>query len=226
MSQQLWTDVESYLRSLLAPMDEFLQHTLEASTEAGLPEIQVSSSQAKLLALLAHLQGAQSILEIGTLGGFSTIWLARALPEDGRLVTLEADSRYADVARANLEAAGLGEIVDVRTGPALDTLPILAEEGLDPFDFVFIDADKPNTPDYFSWAVRLSRRGGLIFVDNVVRQGELIDEDSEDPSVQGMRRLIEQVAVDPRVDATAIQTVSEKGHDGFVLARVVGDSGQ
>jgi predicted O-methyltransferase YrrM len=171
---------------------------------------------------LARLQGARAILEIGTLGGYSTVWLARALPEGGRLVTLEANADYAEVARANIARAGLGELVEVRIGPALDALPQLVAEGGGPFDVVFIDADKRSNPEYLHWALELTRPGSLIVADNVVRGGEVADAASEDPSVVGVRRFLDLVAVEPRLSATAIQTVGAKGHDGFALALVMG----
>ncbi|MGD9855799.1 MAG: O-methyltransferase [Planctomycetaceae bacterium] len=218
MSLEQWTDVDNYLGGSFAPHDAALQAALEVSAEAGLPDIQVSPLQGGLLAWMARSLDAKSILELGTLGGYSTIWLARALPADGRLVTLESNPRHAEIARRNIAVAGLSEIVDLRVGAALETLPTLAQE--DPFDLVFIDADKPNTPEYFSWAVRLSHPGSVILVDNVVRNGELINAASDDPSVQAMRRLIDQLAADPRVDSAALQTVGSKGYDGLILARV------
>jgi predicted O-methyltransferase YrrM len=191
-----------------------------ASTEAGLPAINVAPNQGKLLHLWARMVGARSILEVGTLGGYSTIWLARALPDGGRLISLEADARHAEVARANIARAGLQAVVEVRLGMALDTLPELAAEGREPFDFVFIDADKPNNAAYFDWALTLSRPGSIIVVDNVVRDGDVIDADSDSSTVQGVRRLLERIAAEPRVSATAIQTVGAKGYDGFAIALV------
>lgn len=223
MPQQQWTAVDRYFTDLLAPSDPALDEALRASAAAGLPSINVAPNQGKLLMLLARMQGARAILEIGTLGGYSTIWLARALPEGGWLVTLEADPKHAEVACANIARAGLAGTVELRLGPALDTLPRLAEEKRGPFDFVFIDADKTNNPAYFEWALRLARRGSVIVVDNVVRGGAVADAASRDPGVRGVRRLAEMLAAEPRVSATAIQTVGEKGHDGFVLALVVGD---
>jgi len=223
MSQDLWTAVDGYITGLLVPADPALDAALEASAAAGLPAINVAPNQGKLLMLLAQQQGARSILEIGTLGGYSTIWLARALPAGGRLVTLEANPEYAEVARANLARAGLADVAEVRVGPAAESLPRLAEEGAGPFDVVFIDADKQSTPEYFGWALRLARRGTLIVVDNVVRDGAVIDADSENPAVQGIRRFNELLAAEPRVSATAIQTVGSKGHDGFALALVTAD---
>jgi len=221
MSDERWTAVDRYITDLLVPPDPVLDAALDASAAAGLPAIQVAPNQGKLLGLLARLQGARSILEIGTLGGYSTIWLARALPAGGRLVTLEADPKHAEVARANLAAAGLADVVDVRLGPALDTLPQLAAEELDPFDLIFIDADKPSNAQYLAWALALSRLGTLIVVDNVVRAGAVIDADSDDPNVAGTRRLFELLAEEPRLSATAIQTVGSKGHDGLALAVVI-----
>jgi len=221
--QELWTAVDRYFSELLSPPDAVLDAALKASAAAGLPEIQVSANQGKLLHLLARLQGARSILEIGTLGGYSTIWLARALPKDGRLVTLEAEPKHAEVARSSIARAGLGSIVEVRLGRALDILPQLAAEKPRPFDLVFIDADKPSIPEYFAWALKLSRKGSLIIVDNVVREGAVIDAGSEDASVHGVRKLHEQLAAEPRVTATAIQTVGTKGYDGFTIALVTAD---
>jgi predicted O-methyltransferase YrrM len=221
--QQQWTAVDHYLTDLLVPSDAALDAAVGASDAAGLPPISVSPSQGKLLWLLARLQGARAILEVGTLGGYSTIWLARALPPDGRLVTLEADRKHAEVARVNLAQAGLADAVDVRQGAALDTLPRLDAEGHGPFDLVFLDADRRNLPDYFTWALKLSRRGSLIIVDNVIRRGAVADPTSSDPDVQGVRRLNELLASEPRVSATAIQTVGVKGHDGFALILVTGE---
>ena len=220
MSLAQWTKVDDYFNGLLAPSDPALDAALEHSTAAGLPPHQVAPNQGKLLHLLARIQGARTVLEIGTLGGYSTIWLARALPEGGRLVSLEADPRCAEVARANVERAGLGEVVEIRTGKALESLPRLAEEGQGPFDVVFIDADKPGNPDYLAWALRLTRPGSLIIGDNVVRDGEVADPASTDPRVQGVRRFTELIAAEPRLTATAVQTVGEKGYDGFALALV------
>lgn len=223
MSQKTWSAVDRYLSDLLIPADRVLDETLAESEAAGLPPINVAPNQGKLLSLLARLRGARTILEIGTLGGYSTIWLARALPVGGRLVTLEADPNHAQVARANLAGAGLADMVDLRLGQALDTLPILASEGQGPFDLVFIDADKVNIPAYFSWALKLSRLGSLIIVDNVVRNGAVLDATSEDPNVQGVRRFFQQLATESRVSATAIQTVGSKGYDGLALVLVTAD---
>ncbi|MFD5325385.1 O-methyltransferase [Streptomyces sp. NPDC127092] len=219
--QAQWTTVDHYFTDLLAPADEALTAALADSTAAGLPEIAVAANQGKLLHLLVATQGAKNVLEIGTLGGYSTIWLARALPADGRLVTLEYDPKHADVARGNLARAGLDKTVEVRVGPALDTLPLLEQEGAGPFDFVFIDADKVNNPHYVSWALKLSRPGTLIVVDNVVRGGKVATEHPDDPSVTGTREMFDLVAAEPRLDATAVQTVGTKGYDGLLIARVV-----
>ena len=223
MSQERWTAVDQYIGDLLLPPDASLDAALQASVAAGLPQINVSPAQGKLLQLLAQLQGARTILEIGTLAGYSTIWLARALPSGGRLVTLEAEPKHAEVARANIARAGLAGVVDLRLGPALETLPRLAAEGQGPFDLIFIDADKQSTAEYFAWALRLARRGSLIVVDNVVRNGAVADPDSADPGVQGIRRFNEVLAAERRVSATAIQTVGSKGYDGFALALVTAD---
>jgi predicted O-methyltransferase YrrM len=220
MNQDQWTAVDRYFEGFFVPADPVLDEALRASAAAGLPAIQVSASQGKLLHLLARACGARAILEIGTLGGYSAIWLARALPAGGRLVTLEYVARHAEVARANLARAGLDSLADVRVGAALETLPALAAQGAGPFDFVFIDADKANIPQYFDWAVRLARPGTIIVVDNVVRAGDVLDAASDDPSVQGVWRFNEQVANDPRVSATVLQTVGGKGWDGFALAVV------
>jgi len=220
MSQDRWTAVDSYISDLLVRPDEALEAALEGSEAAGLPAIQVAANQGKLLHLLARLQGARSILEVGTLGGYSTIWLARALPPGGRLITLELEPRHAEVARANIARAGLAERVEVRVGPASESLPRLTQEGVEPFDLVFIDADKEGYPDYLGWALRLTRPGSLIVADNVVRGGALIDPDSSDPRVQAVRRFIELVAAEPCLDATVIQTVGSKGYDGLAFALV------
>ncbi|MEH1940386.1 MAG: O-methyltransferase [Nostoc sp.] len=222
MTQEQWTAVDRYFTDLLVPTDPALDAALQSSAAAGLPPHNVSPNQGKLLLLLAQIQRARSILEIGTLGGYSTIWLARALPSDGRLITLEADPKHAEVARANIAHAGLSDIVDLRLGQALTTLPQIAAEG-HIFDLIFIDADKPNNPDYFAWALKLSRRGSTIVADNVVRNGAVIDPSSSDPSVQGVRRFNQLLASEPRVSATAIQTVGSKGYDGFAIAIVTAD---
>ncbi len=222
MTKNKWSAVDEYVSGLLAPHDATLEAALSASEAAGLPAIQVSPPQGKLLLLLARSIGAKTILEFGTLGAYSTIWLGRALPEGGRLVTLEADPGYAEVARGNIVRANLEDVVDLRVGPALDLLPDLHAEGTGPFDFTFIDADKENSPAYFAWALEHSRSGSLIVADNVVRDGALADSESEDPKVQAQRRLHEMVAAENRVNATTIQTVGGKGYDGFTVALVDG----
>ncbi|AYN41580.1 O-methyltransferase [Streptomyces dangxiongensis] len=219
---QLWDDVDDYFINRLSPDDEALRAALRESAAAGLPQIGVTAAQGKLLHLLARLQGARNILEIGTLGGYSTIWLARALPEDGRLVSLEYDAKHAEVANRNIARAGLERIAQVRVGPALESLPKLADENPAPFDLVFIDADKVNNGRYVEWALRLTRAGSLIVVDNVVRGGRVADADSTEPDVVGTRAAIELIATHPRLSGTAIQTVGSKGYDGFALAHVLG----
>ncbi len=221
-ARERWTAVDRYFAELLVPSEPALAAALEASAAAGLPQHDVSPIQAKLLQLLARLQGARAILELGTLGGYSTIWLARALPAGGRLITFESDPRYAEVARANIARAGLAAVVEVRVGRALDTLPRLAADGLAPFDLIFVDADKQTNPEYLAWALELSRPGSLIVADNVVRNGAVVDADSRDPHVEGIRRFTELLAAEPRVSATAIQTVGSKGYDGFAIALVSG----
>jgi predicted O-methyltransferase YrrM len=217
---ETWTAVDDYVSRLLAPHDEALEAAIAASDEAGLPPIQVSPPQGKLLALLARSIGARVALEFGTLGGYSTIWLGRALPAGGSLVTLEADPAYAEVARSNIERAGLSGVVDIRVGPALETLPLLERKGSGPFDLVFIDADKVNTPEYFAWSLERTRPGGLIVADNVIRDGALVDPETEDPTIPAQRRFHEMLAAESRVEATTIQTVGGKGYDGFSIALV------
>ena len=218
-----WSAVDAYIADLLVRHDPPLVAALEASAAAGLPPSAVSPSEGKLLHLLARVRAAREILEIGTLGGYSTIWLARALPPGGRLVTLELEPTYAEVARANIDHAGLADVVELRLGRALDVLPELAAEGRAPFDLVFIDADKRSNAEYLAWALELSRPGTLIIADNVVRNGAIADAGSDDPSVQGARRFIELLATEPRVSATTIQTVGSKGYDGFAVALVTGE---
>jgi len=220
MNSERWNEVDAYIEAKLIGYDEALEAALRASADAGLPPIAVTPAQGKLLHLLARVHGAGRILEVGTLGGYSTIWLARALPPGGALVTLELDERYAAVARANVERAGLGERVELRVGPALDSLRALAAEGAEPFDLVFIDADKQSTPEYYEQALALTRAGGLIVVDNVVRGGALADAASEDAGAQGMRRFHDALAAEERAQATTIQTVGGKGYDGFAIALV------
>ncbi|MFJ8092382.1 O-methyltransferase [Streptomyces griseofuscus] len=220
--QQLWDDVDDYFINTLSPDDEALRAALRENDAAGLPPIGVTAAQGKLLQLLAQMQGARAILEIGTLGGYSTIWLARALPEDGRLVTLEYSARHAEVATRNIARAGLDRVAQVRVGPALESLPKLADENPAPFDLVFIDADKANNAHYVEWALRLTRAGSLIVLDNVVRGGRVADPGTTDPDVVGTRAAIELIASHPRLSGTAIQTVGTKGYDGFALIRVLG----
>jgi len=221
VSHEQWTAVDRFIDDNLVASDAALDRALKTSAAAGLPPIAVTPSQGKLLNLLARAICARTILELGTLGGYSTIWLARALAPGGRLVTLEANPAYAQVAATNITAAGLSDIVDVRTGNAHETLPELAAEKPDPFDLVFIDADKQSSPDYFTWALALSRPGSLIITDNVIRDGAVIDADSDDPSALGSRRLHALLGAEQRVSATTIQTVGAKGYDGFTLALVL-----
>ncbi|HLH35210.1 MAG TPA: O-methyltransferase [Alloacidobacterium sp.] len=221
MDKELWTAVDEYIHDRLVPSDAALDLALAACEEAELPAISVTPSQGKLLHLLARLVNAKNILEIGTLGGYSTIWMARALPADGRLITMEFDPKHAQVAGANIANAGLADKVELREGNALELLPELAAEGLEAFDLIFIDADKCNNPQYFDWALRLSHRGSLIIVDNVVRDGRVIEAESEDADIQGVRTLFEKMAAEPRVLCTAQQTVGSKGYDGFAIALVM-----
>ncbi len=222
MDQERFSAVDAFVGETLVEHDEALQSALDAAEAAGLPQIQVSPPQGRLLQILARLVGARTVLEFGTLGGYSAILLARVLPPDGQLVTLEANADYADVARASIERAGLGGLVELRVGPALEALPALEEEGLGPFDLTFIDADKVNTPNYFAWALDRTRPGGLIVADNVVRNGSLADPANADPATVAQRHLHEMLAEEPRVAATTIQTVGSKGYDGFTIARVEG----
>ena len=220
MVEDQWTEVDRYFSDSLIPIDPILESALEASVAAGLPAIAVLPTQGKLLQILAQIVGARSILEIGTLGGYSTIWLARALPPGGRLTTLELDPKHAKVAKLNVSRAGLEDLVDVRIGDALKTLPELSAARRAPFDMIFIDADKQHIPEYFEWALKLSRAGTLIIVDNVVRDGGVIDAHSTDPSIQGVRRFIELLRAKSGVSGTAIQTVGIKGYDGFAIMLV------
>jgi predicted O-methyltransferase YrrM len=220
MTDERWSAVDRYVADLLVPDDPALAAALEANAAAGLPAHDVSPAQGRLLELLARMRGARRILEIGTLGAYSAIWLARGLGPGGRLVTLEREARYADVARANLARAELGDVVEVRVGPALETLPLVAAEAGDPFDLVFVDADKQRAAEYLQWALRLTVPGSLIVADNVVRGGALADPDSDDPRVRGVRRMHELIGAEPSLCATTIQTVGVKGYDGFTLALV------
>lgn len=215
-----WNEVDHYINSLLLPNDKDLQAALEANAEAGLPSHDVTPNQGKFLQLLLKIQGASRVLEIGTLGAYSTIWMARALPDHGRIVSLESEPKHAEIAQANLTRAGLMHKVDLRVGPALTSLPDIKEEYPEPFDLIFIDADKPSNPDYLRWALRLTRPGSLIIGDNIIRDGEVIHSDSEDPRVQGVRTFLECIGNHPCLEATALQTVGSKGYDGFVIARV------
>jgi predicted O-methyltransferase YrrM len=221
MNEQQWSDVDDYINGLFIGDDPALDAALKASAEAGLPAIQVSPSQGKLLMLMARAQQARSILEIGTLGGYSTIWLARALPQDGRLVSLELEQKHATVARKNISRAGLGDRVEVRVGPALESLEQLVARKHEPFDFVFIDADKVGYPDYLQWALKLARAGTTIVADNVVRQGAVADATSADSAVLAVRRMHDMLAKEPRVSATVLQTVGSKGYDGWAIALVI-----
>jgi len=214
--EALWTEVDAYFGDALAPPDGAQAAALKANADAGLPAIDVSPLQGKMLGLLAQMSGARRVLEVGTLGGYSTLWLARAVGDGGSVVTLEIDPKHAEVARSNLARAGLASRTEVKVGPAIESLPTLAG----PFDFIFIDADKPRNPDYLAWALKLSRPGTVIVVDNVVRNGRVVDAAGGDPAVVGVRRLVEMLAAEPRLTSTAIQTVGSKGYDGFVLAIV------
>jgi predicted O-methyltransferase YrrM len=218
--ESTWSEVDEYFADRLAPSDAALAAALADSTAAGLPPISVTASQGKFLQLLVQIRKAQRILEIGTLGGYSTIWMARALPKDGRVITLEIDQNHAAVAHRNIERAGFRGVVEIRVAPAADSLAQMKRDRVDPFDLVFIDADKASTAEYYEAAVELSRPGSLIVIDNVARHGHVIEADSEDADVIGMRRAIDRIAKDQRVSATAIQTVSSKGYDGFILAVV------
>ncbi|HEY2121563.1 MAG TPA: O-methyltransferase [Candidatus Acidoferrum sp.] len=223
MTQELWTAVDTYIKEKMVPADAVLSQALQNAKDAQLPPIAVSPTQGKQLHLMARMCGARKILEIGTLGGYSTIWLARALPAGGRVITLELDPKHAAVARKNFELAGVSNLIELRLGSGLESLPKLAAEGLGPFDLIFIDADKGNIPGYFEWALKLSRPGTVIIVDNIIRDGQVIDAKSEDPNIRGVRRFNEMLAKESRVSATEIQTVGEKGYDGFALVVVDGE---
>ncbi len=217
MTQDLWTAVDAYYSDLYVASDPVLETVLEASHAAGLPAHYVAPNQGKLLMLLAQIHKAKRILEIGTLGGYSTIWLARALPSNGQLITLEADPKHASVARQNIAQSRLAHLIELRVGQAGDSLQQIIAEDQPPFDFIFIDADKPSNPQYLEWSLRLSCSGTIIIADNVVREGAVIETDNADPRVRGIRQFNEMAAADPRVDATALQTVGSKGYDGFAL---------
>jgi len=220
-AQDVWTAVDEYFNKLLIPTNASLSATLADSATAEMPAHNVAPNQGKLLQLLIQIQQAQNVLEIGTLGGYSTIWLAEALPKNGRIISLEVDSARAEVARLNVERAGLSDKVEIRVGKAANILPQLQAEGYGPFDFIFIDADKPNNPVYLDWSLRLSRKGTLIFADNVVRDGAVIDPESRDANVREVQQFAELISKEPRLSATTVQTVGEKGYDGFLLARVI-----
>ena len=219
--EPLWVSVDRYIGDLLAPSDEKLEAAVKANRKARLPAIDVSPLQGKFLNVLIQMTQAKRVLEIGTLGGYSTIWMARALPKGGRIVSLEFSPRHAEVARANLHCAGLLNRVEIRVGPALESLPVLKSSGAGPFDLIFIDADKENNPHYLQWALKLSRRGSVIIVDNVVRQGVVVKAKSSEPDIVGTRRCLEMMAADPRLNAVALQTVGVKGLDGFAMALVL-----
>ena len=221
VESEKWTEVDQFFSEALIGSDPVLESALESSRAAGMPAINVSPNQGKLLEILARILYARSILEIGTLGAYSTIWLARGMQTGGRLITLEADPAHAAVARANIARAGLQSAVELRLGSAADTLPQILAERRGPFDLIFIDADKKNIPSYFEWSLRLSRPGTIIVVDNVVRDGRVIDSSSDDPDIQGVRRFIEMVGTNATVSGTAIQTVGIKGYDGFAIVRVL-----
>ena len=223
MPQELWTTVDQYLTDTLIPADPILDAAMAANTAAKLPAIDVTATQAKFLHLLALMQSARRILEIGTLGGYSTIWLARALPPEGRLITMEFEPKHAEVAESNIARAGLSGLVEIRIGPAADSLAQLYSESPEPFDLIFIDADKRNNATYLEWALKLSRKGTLIVVDNVIRDGKIIDASSTDPDIQGTRAMFEELAANPRLCATTLQTVGSKGYDGFALALVTSE---
>ncbi len=223
MTKEQWAEVDRYIAGLFVTSDDALEAALDASAAAGLPAIHVAPNQGKFLHLLARAMGARKILEIGTLGGYSTIWLARALAPGGQLITLEANPIHAEVAQANIKRAGLDRVVELRLAPANDSLAQLVKEKRGPFDFIFIDADKPGYAEYFTWSLKLARKGTLIIADNVVRKGAIVDPASEDAKVQGIRRFNELVAAEPRVSATEIQTVGGKGYDGFAIALVTAD---
>lgn len=226
MTKKLWTAVDVYLNEKLVPADAVLDATLETNAAEGLPSIDVTATQGKFLHLLARMKGARRILEIGTLGGYSTIWLGRALPADGRLISCEFSPHHAAVARANIARAGLSQVVEVRLGPAADSLEKMVDAGEEAFDLIFIDADKPNNPVYLEWALKLSRPGTVIVTDNVIRDGKLTDAESTDPAIVGTRAMFDRLAADqfsghPRLVATALQTVGAKGYDGFAMALVL-----
>jgi predicted O-methyltransferase YrrM len=217
----VWAKVDGYFGDLLAPSDDKLDAALSANEKAGLPQIDVTSLQGKFLEFLVRISGARRVLEIGTLGGYSTIWMARALPDGGRMVTLELDPHHARVALGNLQNAGVSEKVELRVGPANESLSTLVTVTSEPFDLIFIDADKQGYPEYLQWALKLSHPGTVIVADNVVREGKVIDAHSNDANVQGVREFTALLAAEPRLSATVLQTVGVKGYDGFALAIVL-----
>lgn len=217
---QTWELVDEYITECLCPNDHVLDDVLVANRKADLPEIDVTANQGKFLQLLVQMKGAKRILEIGTLGAYSTIWMARGLPADGRVITLELAPHHAEVAKTNITHAGLEQVIEVRTGDALEQLAKMAEEKVEPFDFIFIDADKPNNPGYLTWALHFSRSGTVIVGDNVIREGEIVNRHSTDPRIQGVRKFYDMVGENPNLSATAIQTVGSKGYDGFMIGIV------
>lgn len=221
MNQECWDQIDDYFTGKLIPSDPSLDAVLLESAKADLPAINVTPLQGRFLNMLVAISGSKHILEIGTLGGYSTIWMARALPENGSVVTLELNPHCAEIARANFRNTGVSERIDLREGPALDALPLLLAEDRAPFDFVFLDANKEQHPDYFEWALKLGKRGTLIIADNVVRGGGILDANPEDPNLRGIRKLVDMIQSDPRVEATALQTVGSKGYDGFAIARII-----
>lgn len=221
-AEKIWIEVDRYFVETLHLSDPILDRAMRANSEAELPAIDVAPNQGKLLHLMAKLARAQKILEIGTLGGYSTIWLARALAPDGLLVSLEFNAKHAEVAKSNIERAGLSDRVQIRVGAALDSLPLIESEALAPFDFIFIDADKPNNPSYLEWAIQLSRPGTPIIIDNVVRDGAVAEASSTDPTIEGTRKMFDAMSRDSRISCTALQTVGSKGYDGFAMAIVNG----
>ncbi|HTX77881.1 MAG TPA: O-methyltransferase [Terracidiphilus sp.] len=219
--QRIWAEVDHYLGDLLAPHDAGLAHAIKANQDAGLPSIDVPSLLGKFLDLTIRISGARRVLEIGTLGGYSTIWMARALLEGGKVITLELEPRHAEIARANFESAGVSNRIEIRLGPALDSLRAIHQEGSAPFDLIFIDADKQSMPEYLDWSLKLSHPGTVMIADNVVRDGKVLNTKTRDPHVRGVQRFLELVAANPRLSATAIPTVGERGFDGFALAVVL-----
>jgi predicted O-methyltransferase YrrM len=219
--EELWTQVDHYLSETLIPSDPALEAALATNAAEGLPSIDVSPTQGQFLHMLVKIHNAKRILEIGTLGGYSTICLARALPADGHLITLEFSPHHASTAQKNIDRAGLTHLVEIRVGAAAETLPQLHAESLPPFDMIFIDADKPNNPLYLDWALKLSRKGAVILIDNVIREGEIANAHSHSPAVQGTRQMFADIAANPALEATALQTVGSKGYDGFSLVRVL-----